>query len=219
MLAAQHDHHVTRAVGAGFRGIGFAGISAVGVSRSKLKSVLRAREARDRERLLAQRELLDRRVARGSALFAGAGFDFPLSGQLSETIEHGFASAPPVIAALIRCEMLTGVLMGVQDAASLSGSLSLDRIGSGGESFEGMRGAVRCREGEIVVRDDRGIVASLFRGPGQRAAVDNQSTDVTFIIFDLPGLETALDDATQCLTELLAPCSTALRCVRARRAG
>jgi hypothetical protein len=210
--------YITPALGEAFPQMRFLTVTALGIRVSKLKATLSKRKARDHEALLGRQELIEQRVACCGEFFARAGYEFPLAGQLARTIDGGFPEARPIVGALVRCELLTGALMGVHDADSVSGDVLLDRVVREGERFDGMRGVVECPEGEIVVRDDRGVIASLFQGPDKRTGVEKHTSNVTFSIFDVPGLGAGLHEAEHCLVEMLDPCSTAMRCAHAQRA-
>jgi hypothetical protein len=209
--------YITPTLCAALPQIRFATVTVLGVRVSKLKATLSKRKQGDHATLLSRQELLSQRVACGSEFFDRAGYVFPLAGQLARTIGDGFPEARPIVGALMRCEMLSGALMGVHDADALIGGVRLDRIVGGTEHFEGIRGSVECREGDIVVRDEEGIVASLFQGPDKRTAVEKRTANVVFPIFDVPGLGAGLDEAERCIVELLEPCSTEVRCARAER--
>jgi DNA/RNA-binding domain of Phe-tRNA-synthetase-like protein len=84
--------------------------------------------------------------------------------------------------------MSAGLLMGAQDAAAIQGELVYD-LAVEGETFKGMRGTVQCREGEIVLRDAEGIIASLFQGPDHRTRLAKSTRDVIFFVFAVPGID------------------------------
>jgi hypothetical protein len=210
--------HVAPAVTEAFPELRFATVLVTGIRLPELRRVLRKREANDMNSLFARREIIERRVNCGIRFFDAAGFAFPLGDQLSSTHQRGFPEAPPLVSALIRCELLTGVLMGVQDADSLVGQVRLDCIGHRTECFEGMSGTVTCAVGEIVVRDDEGIVASQFQGPDRRTQVGMRTRSAMFYIFDVPGLGSGFDEAELSTSALLESCSEDVRCTRATRA-
>lgn len=131
----------------------------------------------------------------------------PLPSQLQAARRKGLARIDPLVDALLYCELTTGLLMGVQDRAPMEGHLTYD-VAEDGEGFAGLRGPVRCTEGEIVLRDDLGIVASYFQGPDFRTRVTPKSTDLVFFAFAAPGLDSqTLRDGLDSAAELLRDAS------------
>lgn len=73
--------------------------------------------------------------------------------------------------------------MGVQDLRKVSSGVEIDGLGAP-ETFIGMRGkTIPCRSGEIVVGDDKGIIASFFQGPDERTVVRPDSRALLFYVF------------------------------------
>ena len=59
-----------------------------------------------------------------------------------------------------------------------------------GETFQGVSGKmIRCKEEEIVLRDEKGIVCSLFQGPDFRTKVDASSKNIVVYVFTAPGIQ------------------------------
>jgi hypothetical protein len=131
---------------------------------------------------------------------------FPLRRQIRAAAKNGFPCVPPPVLALLALEASTGVLMGVQDADAIEEHVTLDLLTSQ-ESFTGMRGAnVRCEEGEIVVRDGRAIIASLFQGPDKRTAAKPTSQNLVFYVFDSdPSLGGGHAACVEAVVSLLTP--------------
>ena len=128
------------------------------------------------------------RIQAFDKFFAENGFRSPLGSQFEMVRSKGLPSGNPLVKALLLAEMSTGLLMGAQDAAAIQGELVYD-VASAGESFKGMRGTVQCREGEIVLRDAEGIIASLFQGPDHRTRLSKATKDVIFFVFAVPGID------------------------------
>lgn len=120
--------------------------------------------------------------------FAENGSRSPLGPQFEMVRSKGLPSGNPLVKALLMSEMSTGLLMGAQDAAAIQGELVYD-LASAEESFKGMRGTVQCREGEIVLRDAEGIIASLFQGPDHRTRLAKETKDIIFFVFAVPGID------------------------------
>ncbi len=140
------------------------------------------------ERVEANLEVICERVRAFEEFFRQHGHRCPLPIQLETTRRNGLAKIDPFVDALLYCELTSGLLMGVQDQAPMQGNLVYD-VAEEGESFAGMRGPVRCSAGEIVLRDDLGIVASYFQGPDFRTRVTPKTTDLVFFAFAAPGLD------------------------------
>jgi hypothetical protein len=128
------------------------------------------------------------RIQAFDKFFTENGFRSPLGPQFEMVRSKGLSSGNPLVKALLLAEMSTGLLMGAQDAAAIQGELVYD-LANAGESFKGMRGTVQCREGEIVLRDAEGIIASLFQGPDHRTRLAKTTRDVIFFVFAVPGID------------------------------
>jgi len=136
-------------------------------------------------------DVLRQIIGKYDDFFQFHGYECPLVRQLARAREKGLPSGNIFVEALLATELSTGVLMGIQDASSIQWPIVLD-IASSGESFEGMRGTVTCREEEIVLRDADGIIASYFQGPDARTAAVRKSTSLAFYGFLAPGVETTV---------------------------
>lgn len=93
--------------------------------------------------------------------------------------------------------------MGVQNLDAVDSFITLDCLESA-ESFIGMRGErVTSATGQIVVRDKQSIIASLFRGPDKRTAVQPNGRNLLFYVFDTDtGLGESHDRAVAEITRL-----------------
>ena len=131
-----------------------------------------------------------RRIQAFESFFSENGFRSPLGDQLRSVKEKGLPGGNPLVRALLLCEMSTGLLMGAQDASAIKGALVCD-LAQAGESFEGMRATVLCRQDEIVLRDSEGIIATLFQGPDRRTRLKKDTKDVVFFIFSVPAIAAA----------------------------
>jgi hypothetical protein len=113
----------------------------------------------------------------------------PLPGHLKRTVEMGFPIVNLYIDAHIVAEMCQGILMAIQDLDRFQGDWTLD-LAREGETFQGVSGKiVICKDGEIVLRDEEGIVCSLFQGPDSRTKVDSESKNMVVYVFTAPGVE------------------------------
>jgi hypothetical protein len=129
-----------------------------------------------------------RRIHAFDTFFIENGFRSPLGPQFEMVRRKGLPSGSALVRALLLAEMSTGLLMGAQDAAAIQGELVYD-LAVDGETFKGMRGTVQCREGEIVLRDAEGAIASLFQGPDHRTRLTKATKDVIFFVFAVPGID------------------------------
>lgn len=151
------------------------------------------------------------RIGRFDAFFREHGYRCPLPHQLATARKKGLPRIDPLVETLLYCEMTHGLLMGVQDWGKVEGGLVYDAAAAD-ESFPGMRGTVECRAGEMVLRDDAGIIASYFQGPDQRTRVAPATKDAVFFAFAAPGIEPAeLRAALERAAEVLAPASAGAR--------
>ena len=108
---------------------------------------------------------------------------------LRRVIEMGFPIVNLYIDAHIIAEMCYGILMAIQDLDRFQGEWKLD-LALEGETFQGVSGrTIRCKEDEIVLRDEEGIVCSLFQGPDFRTKIDTLSKNIVVYVFTAPGIQ------------------------------
>jgi DNA/RNA-binding domain of Phe-tRNA-synthetase-like protein len=128
----------------------------------------------------------------------------PLPGHLKRTVEMGFPIVNLYIDAHIVAEMCQGILMAIQDLDRFRGTWTLD-LAREGETFQGVSGKiVICKDAEIVLRDEEGIVCSLFQGPDSKTKVDPGSRNMVVYVFTAPGVEeNSVSDGLQLVLEIL----------------
>lgn len=164
---------------------------ATGVSAHSARAQIEQAK-KDAQRSIADdRAVIEERLQRYETFFAHNNFKSPLLQQFRSIQKKGLPSIRPVVDALLLCEMTTGLLMGVQDLGRVKGTLLYD-LATVGEEFEGLRALVRCREGEMVLRDDEGIIASYFQGPDKRTGIRDETRDIVFFCFAAPGIDIAM---------------------------
>jgi hypothetical protein len=129
-----------------------------------------------------------RRIQAFDEFFTANGFRSPLGQQFEMVRRKGLPPGSALVQALLLAEMSNGLLMGAQDAAAIQGEVVYD-LACAGEAFKGMRGTVQCREGEVVLRDAEGIIASLFQGPDHRTRITKSTKNVIFFVFAVPGID------------------------------
>jgi len=167
-----------------------------GVDAEAARHAVAEAKRRAMDRIRADGLSIQGRIDRFETFFRDRGFKCPLSRQFARVQrEDALPTVSPFVDALVSAEMAHGLLMGVQDCEPLSGALTFD-LASEGEQFPGMRGPVTCRDNEMVLRDDEGIVASYFQGPDTRSAIQPTTRDLVFYAFSAPGIpERVLDEA------------------------
>ena len=117
------------------------------------------------------------------------GYPCPLPGHLKRAIEMGFPIVNLYIDTHIMAEMGHGILMAIQDLDRFKGGWRLDLSGEG-ETYQAVSGKVNlCKLEEIVLRDEEGIVCSLFQGPDFRTKVDPSSRNIVIYVFTAPGVQ------------------------------
>ncbi len=147
---------------------------------------------------------IEERVHLYDRFFKEWGYPCPLPGHLKRTIDMGFPIANLYIDTHIMAEMCHGILMAIQDMDRFDGPWRLD-LAQEGESFEGVSGrTLTCKEYEIVLRDERNIVCSLFQGPDSRTRIDASSKNIVVYVFTAPGIgEEHVSNGIQLAIEIL----------------
>jgi len=117
------------------------------------------------------------------------GYLCPLPGHFKRAVEMGFPIVNLYIDTHIMAEMCHGILMAIQDLDRFQGGWKLD-LAHEGETFQGVSGRMLyCKEEEIVLRDEKEIVCSLFQGPDFRTKVDTSSRNIVVYIYTAPGIQ------------------------------
>lgn len=183
-------------------------IVAAGLDVPRLDAALKHRREAMVDEIIRDRTSIKASIDTFVSWFRSAGHKCPLSRQFDRSITQGLPSGPAVVAALLYCEMTTGVLLGVQDLHAVDGTVRFD-FAKDGERFDGFRGEVRCAQNEPVVRDDRGIIASVFQGPDLRTSVKEETRALMFYVFDSPDLDgEAFKRATRAVSDLMHDAGT-----------
>ena len=132
---------------------------------------------------------LEERINLYDQFFKDWGYPCPLPGHLKRTIEMGFPVVNLYIDAHIIAEMYHGILMAIQDLSRFQGEWKLD-LAQEGETFEGVSGnMIRCKKEEIVLRDEKEIVCSLFQGPDFKTRVEPATKNIVVYVFTAPGIQ------------------------------
>jgi DNA/RNA-binding domain of Phe-tRNA-synthetase-like protein len=147
---------------------------------------------------------IEERINLYDQFFKEWGYPCPLLGHFKRTIEMGFPIVNLYIDTHIIAEMCHGILMAIQDLDRFHGEWRLD-LANEGETFQGVSGKmIRCKEKEIVLRDETGVVCSLFQGPDFRTKVDGSSKNIVVYVFTAPGVQEELvENGLQLALEIL----------------
>ena len=131
---------------------------------------------------------IEKRIELYGQFFNEWEYPCPLPGHLKRTIEMGFPIHNLYIDTHIIAEMNHGILMAIQDLDRFEGAWRLD-LADEGETFQAVSGKmIICKRDEIVLRDQKEIVCSLFQGPDSRTKVDPSSKNIVFYVFTAPGI-------------------------------
>ncbi|MEQ1551950.1 MAG: hypothetical protein ABL922_12020 [Sphingorhabdus sp.] len=124
---------------------------------------------------------------------------YPVARQYDDFVTKGRFPELLVPALLLSLELRSGVLMGIHRVQS--GSRITFDVATDGETFLGIANKdIRCSPHEPVVRDSKGIIASVFQGPDKRTMVDfdkvPKNTEILLIVLGYPQmLATEFDEA------------------------
>jgi tryptophan 2,3-dioxygenase len=155
---------------------------AVNVRKSALQSLMKSREG-----------------FINSTLSHYAGFfgthPYPVEHQVAAFRKKPTLPGPVVPALLLSIELGTGGLIGLHNTSRMFGQIVFDTA-SEGENFQGIRGKlIRCDAGELIVRDDRGVIASIYQGPDKRTSasfeLDQEDVSWTLLVFGYPSMARA----------------------------
>jgi DNA/RNA-binding domain of Phe-tRNA-synthetase-like protein len=132
---------------------------------------------------------IEERIHLYDQFFKEWGYACPLPGHFKRAVDMGFPIVNLYIDTHIMAEMCHGILMAIQDLDRFDGPWRLD-LAQEGETFEGVSGRMLiCKEKEIVLRDEKEIVCSLFQGPDSRTKIDESSKNIAVYVFTAPGIQ------------------------------
>jgi DNA/RNA-binding domain of Phe-tRNA-synthetase-like protein len=131
---------------------------------------------------------IEERIQLYDRFFQEWGYACPLPGHFKKVIQMGFPIVNLYIDTHIIAEMCHGILMAIQDLDRFEGSWRLD-LAEEGETFEAVSGKrIACKRDEIVLRDEKGIVCSLFQGPDFKTRIESSSQNIVVYVFAAPGI-------------------------------
>ena len=132
---------------------------------------------------------IEERIHLYDEFFKEWGYPCPLPSHFKRAVDMGFPIVNLYIDTHIMAEMCHGILMAIQDLDRFDGPWRLD-LAQEGETFEGVSGRMLiCKEKEIVLRDEKEIVCSLFQGPDSRTKIDESSKNIVIYVFTAPGIQ------------------------------
>ena len=132
---------------------------------------------------------IEERINLYNQFFREWDYPCPLPGHFKRTIEMGFPIVNLYIDTHIIAEMCHGILMAIQDLDRFQGEWRLE-LANEGETFQGVSGnVIRCKKEEIILRDEEGIVCSLFQGPDFRTRIETSSKNIVIYVFTAPGIQ------------------------------
>ena len=144
-------------------------------------------------RKMRKRETLARiseRIEIYRKFFESFGHECPLPHHLKRTVNSGFPRYSLVVDAHFMAEMCAGILVAVTDYDRFEGALTLD-LAATGEICKGMGGRdFITKSGEIVLRDEKEIVCVLCQGADQKTRVQEDTGNVLFYAYAVPGIQT-----------------------------
>ncbi len=98
---------------------------------------------------------------------------------------RSFPRQNPVVEVPFLAELMTRALMGTHDLAHVKGRIVLTS-GTEKESFAGLRGEAHTYPGDVVGRDDGGVIFSMIAGADARTCGKPESRHVFYPIFGVP---------------------------------
>ncbi len=133
--------------------------------------------------------LISQRIDTYDRFFQSFGFECPLPQHLERTIYSGFPRYNLMVDAHFMAEMCAGILVAVTDYDRIEGKLVLD-VAHTGETSVGMGGRqFITKEGEIVLRDEKGIICILCQGADDKTKVKDDTRNVLFYSYAVPGID------------------------------
>jgi DNA/RNA-binding domain of Phe-tRNA-synthetase-like protein len=145
----------------------------------------RLRKMRKRESLAE----ITKRIETYDRFFESFGFQCPLPKHLKRTVNSGFPRYNLMVDTHFMAEMCAGILVAVTDYNRFAGELTLD-LAEDGEISMGMGGReLKTKEGEIVFRDEEGIVCVLCQGADEKTRVRDDTKNVLFYAYAVPGID------------------------------
>jgi DNA/RNA-binding domain of Phe-tRNA-synthetase-like protein len=169
-----------------------------GFDQYKRKLLRRMRRRETLAEITERIEIYDR-------FFKSFGYECPLPKHLKRTVNSGFPRYNLMVDAHFMSEMCAGILVAVTDYDHFYGRLTLD-LAEKGEICKGMgQRALRTKEGEIVLRDEKEIVCVLCQGADEKTRVREDTRNVLFYAYAVPGINKSyLEDGLTIAAEIMS---------------
>jgi len=127
--------------------------------------------------------------------YRGFGQTYHLLGQLESVVLKGRAlTSPggPLVTAMFTAEIDNLLLTAGHDAGVVAGDLRVD-ASNGGEEYVGMGGRTYAlKPGDMLMRDDEGIISAVMTGPDWRTRLLPTSTRALYVTYAPAGIDEAL---------------------------
>ena len=129
------------------------------------------------------------RIGIYARFFESFGFECPLPKHLKKTVNSGFPRYNLMVDTHFMAEMCAGILVAVTDYDCFDGKLTLD-LACEGEICVGMgHRDLKTMEGEIVFRDEEGIVCVLCQGADEKTRIRDDTRNVLYYAYAVPKIE------------------------------
>lgn len=153
-----------------FEGLTLVWVQCTDVDLQKLQFALQTNTEDIRQSMLEHADLIEHNLDDYQRFFSSKQAAFPLRKQM----QHGLPAptVPLVPRLLLHLEFYRGVLAGVFDIDRIDGDVLVD-VSIEAEVYSGIGKSrqVICQANELVLRDQAGVMASYFSGPGSRTAM------------------------------------------------
>ena len=138
-----------------------------------------------------------------TAYYKKFGYSYPVLAQL-ESVLAGKKTLHPqsgLLQAMFLCEIESMVITAGHDLARLSGPLRV-QVARGDETYRSIsKREVAAVPGDLLVRDDNGVISSMMRGPDEGSRITAQTTGVFFVLYAPPVIKTQTVEAALKLLE------------------
>ena len=97
-------------------------------------------------------------------------------------------SISALVQAMFMAELKNGLLTAGHDMGRVSPPVLVD-VGSGSEGYVTMSGEERApKDGDMMIRDSKGIISSIIYGPDRRTAISSDTKDPLFTVYAPAGI-------------------------------
>lgn len=113
--------------------------------------------------------------------------------QLESIVFKGKSILSPsaLVACMFMAELKTGLLTAAHDLTALVLPLIAD-VADGHETYQRLDGSEQTlKEGDMYIRDQKGIISSVIYGPDQRTQIRSETNQAIFTTYGPPGISKA----------------------------